>query len=1336
MNYDALYRLAIYAPRSVDPTETTVLTPVAGAPHALPLRVATRGFGLAARIGQTITRYFIRNPVDGNLLSFTEELDNAVWSKANITVTPNAIVAPNGERTADKVEAAASTTTNFLQQVTSVPQAQLTYSIHVKKGSSATESNRFGLHNVTTATDLVFITLNYDTGVWSYTTGGSGVTVVALPDGWYRIIMTVVSGITAGNTVNVYAGFVGSVETAGEYLYAWGAQLEGGGASAYRKVTTAARWPTTAFTAEFWGRLDTGLSQAQPNWAVSYANTANTNAILFGLEVVASTWRVSCHVNGVAANDDTAVADDNKWHHFLATWVSSGGVVKLYRDGALIHTATGIASGASLVAAGSLVFGQDQDAIGGGFDATQAWKGELDEVRLYNRAFTDAEALEHFAGVYRDETGLVGSWGFDLEDALGRDCGGPGNDVTPVGIAPGTVNGVPSVTTDTILRYQPYLVHPEQGRRGRADVRNKTGDTGTITFQVKDPELAGGDPKARFLPAFLGNLKGQLRAGGLLARSWESLDGGATWRGFFTGRLRGLSQVTAMRYGLTVREPTEELQALAFVGRPHPDVTYAAFPSILPVAGVGVPMIERAIVSSSVANPSVITMAKAHNYVTGDRVTIGGHSGSTPSINGDHTITVTGATTFTIPVNVTVGGTGGHASKIVVTTTQVYGTLKVAPPLTGKVVNVGQAKVIGIEVDSASRARGDNLITKNLLGAVGPHRYRLPGLSSVFVVPNFTGPARVRVRITSTGAVGYFKVGVVSEQATAQGHYRCTALILHEIDTTEPGYMAVPANNTLVEFWVETDAPASEGYPLIIGDVHLVTLWRHLLEGKFGYRWAPPEPLPAGVVYGDARVAVPYHAAKFATLEADLTIPTVRFPVTKRQPRGRFIQEQLLRAGNLAYYFDGDGVLNPVNLKTPTDVATAPLITDADLTTNEPTTWEYSRDRAITRVDAAYYTDIPVKLDDLIATTEAYPEVKGGMLDELRHPVIIVDLGNSDLGDEPFDLDIEGFRAVEGESLNGQLRAEYLHRQLVALAIDCARPFGTGAPTVTLSVKRGGPADALPGEIRRVQVSWLPDPATWKLGGTRVVRVVERQERKAAIELTCLDLGLPTTAATPTLGVPATESGNTTGGLTVAVTLNAASDPVEVSYAVTPTSEGTAPVATDPRWTVVATGLVRTTSTLTIRTPSAGLRVWVRGRSFPDSRNSYQVPSAYVAAGSPGRVDLATLAAPTSPASANITSESFRVTWVVGSADLPIEILIATPTTDPRVVVARLAAGSTLYDFPGGTGLKIIPSTTYRVGIRHYTVSGTTSAEVTIDVTTTATGPLIHPPFDPPGVFR
>ena len=71
----------------------------------------------------------------------------------------------------------------------------------------------------------------------------------------------------------------------------------------------------------------------------------------------------------------------------------------------------------------------------------------------------------------------------------------------------------------------------------------------------------------------------------------------------------------------------------------------------------------RTITSISVANPTVITTSIAHDLTDGDTVDISG-SNSTPSIDGTWLVDVLTATTFTIPVNVTVAGTAGTVSRM------------------------------------------------------------------------------------------------------------------------------------------------------------------------------------------------------------------------------------------------------------------------------------------------------------------------------------------------------------------------------------------------------------------------------------------------------------------------------------------------------------------------------------------------------------------------------------------------------------------------------------------------------------------------------------------------
>lgn len=68
------------------------------------------------------------------------------------------------------------------------------------------------------------------------------------------------------------------------------------------------------------------------------------------------------------------------------------------------------------------------------------------------------------------------------------------------------------------------------------------------------------------------------------------------------------------------------------------------------------------ITAATAASPTVVS-SPAHGLVTGDIINISG-SNTTPTIDGNRSVTVTGAGTFTIPVNVTVAGTAGTWSYV------------------------------------------------------------------------------------------------------------------------------------------------------------------------------------------------------------------------------------------------------------------------------------------------------------------------------------------------------------------------------------------------------------------------------------------------------------------------------------------------------------------------------------------------------------------------------------------------------------------------------------------------------------------------------------------------
>jgi hypothetical protein len=164
----------------------------------------------------------VRSQVDQELTA-PDDFTNAAWAKGNVTVTANAATAPDGTLTADQL-----TTSNALgstlQQEAVVAATSATCSVYAKQGSGPNEANSFLIRNTTTATNLVGGTLNYATGVWTYSVGSAGVVVTAIPNGWYRIAYSATSGITSGNTIRCYVGFSG-VATAGLSLFAWGGNL-------------------------------------------------------------------------------------------------------------------------------------------------------------------------------------------------------------------------------------------------------------------------------------------------------------------------------------------------------------------------------------------------------------------------------------------------------------------------------------------------------------------------------------------------------------------------------------------------------------------------------------------------------------------------------------------------------------------------------------------------------------------------------------------------------------------------------------------------------------------------------------------------------------------------------------------------------------------------------------------------------------------------------------------------------------------------------------------------------------------------------------------------------
>jgi hypothetical protein len=333
-----------------------------------------------------------------NLLTYSEQFDNAAWQKVNTTVTTNAAVAPDGTVNADKLIA---TTTNALHIIeasaASFTSGSLyTASVYAKKGETS-------FLQITFSSAAIPRKVNFDlnAGVTGTVDAGITASIINVGNGWYRCIATgtsdatgsyrTVFGLITSATAARFEAFAGD-GTSG--LFIWGAQVELGAFSTSYIPSVASQVTRAADSASIIGN----------NFARWYNQTIGT---VYSEAAVISTQNLA----QIATIDDGTTSNLIQIYTSgtnLTNQVNTGGAaqvmnaltvstVNTYAKNAFAIKADDFASvvnggAVTLDTSGTVPVGMSRLGIGSRFvGSTSPLNGHIKRIAYYNRRLANTE---------------------------------------------------------------------------------------------------------------------------------------------------------------------------------------------------------------------------------------------------------------------------------------------------------------------------------------------------------------------------------------------------------------------------------------------------------------------------------------------------------------------------------------------------------------------------------------------------------------------------------------------------------------------------------------------------------------------------------------------------------------------------------------------------------------------------------------------------------------------------------------------------------------------------------------------------------------------------------
>jgi hypothetical protein len=247
-------------------------------------------------------------PARTNLVLYSEQFDNASWTKVNTSATANTTSAPDGTVTADTITGIGALGLRLVQTNTIAFTASTSYSLSVfaKKGT-----NDFIQLFVPLGIGGMFANFNINTGVVGTLGTVTGTTptssITNFGGGWYRCTINFTANATTGNVASI--GIVTSASatraetnTLTTSVILWGAQVEAGANATSYIPTVASQLQRNADVISKTGISSLiGQTEGTIFWDIKdLIGTTNTGNPDFGIKNSAATHWVSLTTSGVS----------------------------------------------------------------------------------------------------------------------------------------------------------------------------------------------------------------------------------------------------------------------------------------------------------------------------------------------------------------------------------------------------------------------------------------------------------------------------------------------------------------------------------------------------------------------------------------------------------------------------------------------------------------------------------------------------------------------------------------------------------------------------------------------------------------------------------------------------------------------------------------------------------------------------------------------------------------------------------------------------------------------------------------------------------------------------